>query len=178
MDDTLNQAKTVPVSTEDNVGAPTRSPSQDAITRRTIGILTALAEGVDPATGEVFPDNCPYHSPEIVRALYGAIRVLENGAARRPERPVPRPRDGTPTNAGKPWSAEEDRQLLVEFDAGKSLKECAVLHQRTYAGIEARLEKLGRLDASDRTTSRRVPPRHGTARETLPHRGGGMTRSG
>lgn len=140
---------------------------------RTLTVLHALAEGVHPSTGEVFPPDCPYHSPEIVRALYGAMRALEGSAhpAQSPERSRPeaartdtaRPerREGSPANAGKPWSVEEDRQLLVEFDAGKTLKECAVLHQRTFAGIEARLEKLGRLDAADRTTSRRVPPRPG-----------------
>jgi len=135
--------------------------SQDRTLDRTLAVLAALAEGVHPLTGEVFAPDCPYQSPEIVRALYGALRLIKEGSSSRPERAAPRPREGTPANAGKPWTVEEDRQLLVEFDAGKSLKECAALHQRTYAGIEARLEKLGRLDAADRTTSRRVPPRPG-----------------
>ncbi len=161
MDDAQIHAKT-----QAHTEVRNHAPSQADAVARSLAVLNALAEGVHPVTGEVFPDNCPYHSPEIVRALYGAVRMLEGAAAHRPpqgpERPRPeRPREGTPANAGKPWSVEEDRQLLVEFDAGKTLKECAVLHQRTFAGIEARLEKLGRLDAADRTTSRRVPPRNG-----------------
>lgn len=163
MDDTPTRAKTQAHNQADSLA-------------RTLTILNALAEGVHPLTGEVFAPDCPYHSPEIVRALYGAVRLLEGSASSRespaPERARPEPsrsetarpervREGAPANAGKPWSVEEDRQLLVEFDSGKTLKECAVLHQRTYAGIEARLEKLGRLDAADRTTSRRVPPRPG-----------------
>jgi hypothetical protein len=132
----------------------------DSNTRtRLSAILTALAEGVHPLTGEVFPEGCAYHSAEIVRALYTTVRILES-----PKTPgmqnkfADRPRDGALANVGKPWSSEEDRQLLVEFDAGKSLKECATLHLRTVAGIEARLEKLGALKAEDRTTSRRYPP--------------------
>lgn len=156
--------------------AKTQAHTQADSLARTLTILNALAEGVHPATGEVFAPDCPYHSPEIVRALYGAVRRLEGTASSsdgqvpersRPETPrsetarPERAREGAPANAGKPWSVEEDRQLLVEFDSGKTLKECAVLHQRTFAGIEARLEKLGRLDAADRTTSRRVPARPG-----------------
>lgn len=167
MDDTLTQAKPAsPSATDVHVSAQAaKARTIGAIT----GVLTALAEGVDPVTGEIFPAGCPYHSLTIVRALYGAIRMLENGSAMRSERAASRSREGMPANAGKPWTVEEDRQLLVEFDSGKSLKECAVLHQRTYAGIEARLEKLGRLDASDRTTSRRVPPRQAAAYANPPH---------
>lgn len=159
MDDTQTRAK---------AQAPTQArmqpPCQGEALTRTLAVLNALAEGVHPLTGELFPDDCPYHSPDIVRALYGAMRMLEGAAplAQPAEPPRPeRPREGAPANAGKPWSVAEDRQLLVEFDSGRTLKECAVLHQRTYAGIEARLEKLGRLDAADRKTSRRVPPQAG-----------------
>jgi len=133
---------------------------EDAHARaRHLAILASLAEGVHPATGEVFANDCPYHSADIVRALYGAIRALEAGPTPPPtKKPVERPREPALANVGKPWTVEEDRQLLVEFDAGKSLKECATLHQRTHAGIEARLEKLGRLKPEQRTTARRYPP--------------------
>jgi hypothetical protein len=134
---------------------------------RHLAILTALAEGVHPTTGEVFAEDCPYHSPDIVRALYGAIRLLESGKTAAPTKKFDeRPRETALANVGKPWSVDEDRQLLVEFDAGKTLKECATLHQRTHAGIEARLEKLGRLKPEQRTTARRFPaPKRGTEME-------------
>ena len=130
-------------------------------------ILTALAQGVHPLTGEVLPADCPYHSAEIVRALYGAVRSLESARPTEArDGAAIRPREGALANAGKPWSVDEDRQLLVEFDAGKTVKECATAHQRTQAGIEARLEKLGRLKSEDRTTPRRYPVsgRNGDAR--------------
>ncbi len=126
---------------------------------RHLAILKALADGVHPITGKVFPEDCPYHSADIVRALYCAVRLLESGKTLPQGKKFDeRPREATLANVGKPWSVDEDRQLLVEFDAGKSLKECAMLHQRTHAGIEARLEKLGRLQPEQRTTARRYPP--------------------
>lgn len=121
--------------------------------REDLKILAALAEGVHPATGELLPADCPYHTPKVVRALFRAIRAIE-ARAPKPERP----RAGLPANAGKPWSVDEDKLLLVAFDQGQAIKDIAQLHQRTYAGIEARLEKLGRLSPEQRTTSRRYPP--------------------
>ena len=40
-------------------------------------ILSLLAEGIDPFTGEVYPETSPYHNPETIRALYQVLRILE-----------------------------------------------------------------------------------------------------
>ena len=40
-------------------------------------ILAALAEGVDPTTGEVLPDNSVCNKGEVVRALYTALSSLD-----------------------------------------------------------------------------------------------------
>lgn len=42
-----------------------------------IQIVQALADGVDPHTGEAFPDNSPYQHPQTVRALFTAVKALE-----------------------------------------------------------------------------------------------------
>jgi hypothetical protein len=102
-------------------------------------IIAALANGVHPLTGEVFPAGSPYQHSDVVRALFAATRALE-GRSRQLERQ----RD-LPANVGKPWSAEEDARLLAAFDAGQARVEMARAHDRTVGGIEARLEKLGRL---------------------------------
>lgn len=104
-----------------------------------LGIVAALANGVHPFSGEVFPDGSPYQHPDIVRALFVATRALE-GRSRQQER-----QRELPSNVGKPWSAEEDERLLAAFDGGRPRAEIARLHDRTVGGIEARLEKLGRL---------------------------------
>ena len=105
------------------------------------GIIAALASGVDPLTGRAFPADSPYQAPDVVRALYFAAQVLDakgNGRARGKG-------GDSPANAGKPWNEDEDRRLLVEFDSGQSLQELARAHGRTVAGIQARLERHGRL---------------------------------
>jgi hypothetical protein len=50
-----------------------------------------------------------------------------------------------PANAGKPWVEHEDCDLLKRFDAGLSLAQLAQAHDRTIAGVQARLERHGRL---------------------------------
>jgi hypothetical protein len=108
--------------------------------QKALSVVSALANGINPLTGEVFPPDSPYQSSQIVRALYVAIRALEQSARRRT-----RPRAGIPDNAGKLWNEQEDQRLLAAFDEGGSLGELAQAHGRTQAGIQARLEKYGRL---------------------------------
>lgn len=100
---------------------------------RAQALIATLANGVNPLTGEVFPADSPYQAPDVVRALYTAGRALEGRTRLR--------RAGTPANAGTPWTEEEDRRLVAEFDAGLTLIELAQSHRRTPAGIQARLEK-------------------------------------
>src|SRR5262245_59280015 len=121
-----------------------------------IGIVSALANGVNPITGEIFPANSPYQAPEIVRALHAAVRALEGGREARPPQ-----RADAPGNVGKPWSKEEDQRLLAEFERGRSPSELAQVHGRTLAGIEARLEKHGRLTPQQRVTSNRYGQNRG-----------------
>jgi hypothetical protein len=102
-------------------------------------IVSALANGINPLTGEVFPADSPYQAPDVIRALYSAVRGLE-AASRRRTRASP-----VLGNAGKPWSEDEDRQLLAEFDRGRPLAELAQTHGRTRGGIQARLVRHGRL---------------------------------
>jgi|SoiMethySBSTD1v2_1073268.scaffolds.fasta_scaffold353408_2 hypothetical protein len=116
-------------------------------------IVSALANGVNPLTGEIFPASSPYQAPEIVRALHTAVRALESGRQSRPPQ-----RSEALGNVGKPWSKDEDQRLLAEFDRGRPLPELAQAHARTLAGIEARLEKHGRLTPQQRVTSNRYTP--------------------
>lgn len=110
---------------------------------KALGIVSALANGVNPQTGEVFEVDSPYQSADVIRALYVAVRALETTT-----RPKLRPtRAHLPANAGKPWTENEDLELLEKFDEGLSIAELARAHDRTPAGIQARLERHGRLPA-------------------------------
>lgn len=106
---------------------------------KALDIVSSLANGVNPLTGEVFDIDSPYQTADVIRALYIAVRALETG--RRPRSSRAR----LPANAGKPWSEQEDLELLEKFDEGVSLAELAAAHDRTLAGIQARLERHGRL---------------------------------
>jgi hypothetical protein len=110
--------------------------------QKALAIVSALANGVNPVTGEVFAPDSPYQSADVVRALFMVHGLLES-------RDKPKARSVTvPGNAGKPWSKEEDQKLLQEFDGGTSVANLAQAHGRTPAGIQARLEKHGRLKPS------------------------------
>lgn len=125
----------------------------------TLKILNALANGVHPATGERYSADSPYQHPDTVRALFEAIRAIEGarapaaGAGPKPALPQ--------SGAGSRWTSEEEQRLAEAFDAGRTVEELARAHNRTRAGIEARLVKLGKLDASAVTVQLRYPAKSG-----------------
>jgi hypothetical protein len=123
--------------------------------QHTLKILNGLANGINPATGERFNADSPYQHPDIVRALFDAVRALEGNPApaATPERKAP----GLPGNAGARWTTEEEERLTAAFDSGKTVAELARLLNRTLAGVEARLLKLGKIEASSLTAQLRYP---------------------
>lgn len=104
-------------------------------------IVSALANGVNPQTGEMFEVDSPYQALDVIRALYVAVRALEISSRSKARQRRAR----MPANAGKPWTEQEDRELLERFDEGQSAAQLAATHDRTLAGIQARLERHGRL---------------------------------
>ncbi len=129
--------------------------------QQTLRILNALANGVHPATGEKFAADSPYQHPDSVRALFEALRAVEGGptavstpaAAQKP----PLPQGGS----GSRWSPEEESRLAAAFDSGRAVDDLARAHNRSRAAIEARLVRLGKMDASAVTTPLRYPPKPG-----------------
>ena len=118
--------------------------------QQALKILNALANGVHPATGEVFAADSPYQHPDTVRALFEAVRCL--GA--REYEPEKKERERQP-NTFVRWTPEEEARLAAAFDAGKPSAELAKIHDRSRAAIEARLLKLGKIDASALTVQLR-----------------------
>jgi hypothetical protein len=106
---------------------------------KSLEIIRALANGVDPHTGEEFSADSPYQHPQTIRALFVAIQALE-----RVKKAGDRQRQ-LPDNAGKPWSDEEDHRLVSAFDSGKTTKQLAEDHQRTEGSIRSRLVKHGKI---------------------------------
>jgi len=107
-------------------------------------LLAMLADGVNPLTGEILAYNDSCNQGEIVRALNTAVTELDKLAARR-SRPQP-------DNAGKPWTKEEEDQLIEEYQSGITAIEIAKIHNRSKGAIAARLVRLGLI--TDRYAAR------------------------
>ena len=97
-------------------------------------LLTELADGVDPLTGECLPPDSVCNRPEIIRALHCVLQHTAGGR-KRP----------SPPNAGKPWTEADEAALMQMFDVGCSVEEMQARFQRTNGAIVRRLERLGRL---------------------------------
>ena len=104
-------------------------------------IVRALADGVNPVTGEAYPEQSPYAEPRALRALFSAVDLMQKEIERE------RRRERLPANFGKPWSPEEDRDTCAEYDSGITIPEMARRHLRTQSSIRLRLEKLGKIEA-------------------------------
>jgi predicted RNA polymerase sigma factor len=111
-------------------------------TAEALKIIEALADGLDPHAGEVFPPDSPYQNPQTIRALFAAKSALER--VRRTERR----KKALPERAGQPWDEEESTLLLDEFEQGISVKELAIKHKRTQRAIISQLLKMGRNPSS------------------------------
>ena len=133
----------------------------------TLKILNALANGIHPATGEKFAADSPYQHPDTVRALFDAVRAVEGGKAPPPAAGGERKAELPQSGSGSRWTPEEESRLAGAFDAGRTVDELARSHNRSRAAIEARLVRLGKMDASAVTTPLRYPPKPGgqTARQ-------------
>ena len=105
-------------------------------------IVRALADGVNPVTGEAYPEQSPYAEPRALRALFSAVDLMQKEVEREKRR------ERLPANFGKPWTEGEDSLLAAEFDAGATLGDIARKHQRTHSSIRLRLEKLGKIEAT------------------------------
>ncbi len=102
---------------------------------KTIEILESLANGINPITGEIFPDDSPYQEAQIVRALFNAVIELKRKSSKKNNQI-------NLENQGRKWTEQEDQQLKESFNKGFKTSEISKLHGRTYGAIRSRLEKL------------------------------------
>ena len=102
-------------------------------------IISALAEGVDPTTGEVLPDNSVCNKGEIVRAFYAVVNHLDEK----------NPKKNIPANAGKPWTKEDEDLLVNLYRSGTSKKDICISLQRSETSVAARLVHLGVIEDRD-----------------------------
>lgn len=110
-------------------------------------LIEALAYGSDPISGAPLPDDSPLQHPQVVRALFTALRLIEGQAASAvSDTDIERPK-----RAGEVWDDEEDRKVTHAFHAGKPFAQIANSHQRSRGAIVSRLVRLGEIEP--KTTS-------------------------
>lgn len=114
-------------------------------------ILEALARGIDPETGELFPDDSALNSPHVIRALFLGAKALQPTGLK--DEPAKRAVADGLEQAGKPWTEAEEQQLVEAFERGDSVQTIADAHKRKRGGITARLVKLGRIERSSSSVS-------------------------
>jgi DNA-binding NarL/FixJ family response regulator len=102
-------------------------------------IMRALADGVNPETGEAMTTDSVYQYAPAVRALHQAVSALEFMEERL------RNKRSLPSKAGKSWSRAEDQQVCEELRRGIDFHQIAKTHNRSVGSIIARLVKLGKI---------------------------------
>jgi hypothetical protein len=106
------------------------------------GIVKTLAQGIDPTTGEVFPQNSPYNDPKVIRALYRVVELAwppgrsKLSLDERRQRNIDR---GLPRNAGLPWTQEDREAVASGFKNGKTIRELADTFERSLTAINSEL---------------------------------------
>ena len=98
-------------------------------------LLSALADGIDPFTGELLPQNHVCNQPEMIRAFHEVLNAVPSISKKK----------SLPRNAGKPWTDIEEEKLLDEFDSGMTTSAIAKEHGRSRGAIESRLADLGKI---------------------------------
>lgn len=114
---------------------------------RAMEIVQALADGIDPLTGEILPAESPYNAPEVIRALFTVVNSA-NDAPRKPkmtleQRQADNLERGRPRNAGMPWTDALRSTLAERFSAGQSMGALAADFERSRGSILAELKRQG-----------------------------------
>lgn len=111
-------------------------------------LVSALADGTDPVTGEVLPATSPYNEPKVIRALFTVLNSSNGKAVKKsPEEKMEENlAAGRPKNAGMPWTDELRAELAEKFQGGMTLQKLAGHFERTGGAIHAELVRQGLVD--------------------------------
>lgn len=109
-------------------------------------VLKALASGIDPNSGELFPQQSPYNNPETIRALFCAINFI--GSAKKPKKSLEEKQAdnlnrGLPKNAGLPWTDDMRNALAKGYANALPIEQLATEFERSRGAIIAELERQG-----------------------------------
>lgn len=87
-------------------------------------IIDALANGIDPNTGECFADDSPYNNPDVIRALFHVLRnkpVQKKHKKSLEEKQQDNISKGLPKNYGLPWTDDAVEYVISQYQANESI---------------------------------------------------------
>lgn len=117
-------------------------------------IVTLLANGSDPTTGEVFVDDSPYNHPMVIRALFTVLNHVrvprKQNKLSVEEKQSQNLATGKPRNAGLAWTEELKQEVAALFRQGKSVNELAQYFERSEGAIVSELEHQGIINRDEK----------------------------
>ena len=137
--------------------------------KRAIDLVTTLADGVNPITGEILAENDSCNQLEVVRALNLLLRAVQSTLKSTPNSTQSTPnstQNSTPKctpsrkdgKEEKPWSREEELLLCRMLGDGRQGHDTCTTPGRSHVVVAARLVRLVRIeqraDFSERTAGR------------------------
>ncbi|MCT4707514.1 hypothetical protein MUA04_06790 [Enterobacteriaceae bacterium H11S18] len=120
---------------------------------KTTMMLRALANGINPDTGELLSRSSVAHAPDMIRQLFA---LSEEFAQQPPEKKTklsPEERqqkniaEGKPAKSFFPWSDDEKQLLEAHYRAGKTPEVLSQEFCRSVRAVAIQLEKMGLITA-------------------------------
>lgn len=107
-------------------------------------IIDALANGIDPNTGEYFPEDSPYNNPDVIRALFYVLRnklTQKKQKKSLEEKQQENISKGLPKNYGLPWTDETVKYVISQYQTNTSIDVIAQEVARKPSSIIGLLKK-------------------------------------
>ncbi|MEJ6473016.1 hypothetical protein [Pseudoalteromonas piscicida] len=110
---------------------------------KAFSIVEALANGVDPITGEVMDASSPYNHPDIIRALFLILNTQPKKHIKKTleQRQTENIAKRLPKNHGLPWSQEAIDQVIALFNSQTAVADIAERFARKPNSIIGLLRK-------------------------------------
>ena len=100
-------------------------------------IIEKMIQNREVLAEDTLTPNQLQQTQQIIKALQLASQALQSKIDANVRKST------LPNNAGKPWSEQEDQQIIEAFNNGESIASIAERHQRTQGSIRSRLSKHG-----------------------------------
>ena len=117
-------------------------------------MLKALANGINPETGELLGTGSVANKPEAIRILFILAQELSEEPEKQKksklsaeERQQKNIAEGRPAKSYFPWTDEERGLLEERHQAGDSVEQLSLKFERSVRAVAIQLEKMGLISA-------------------------------